>query len=180
RLGLDDRTSIVVVSDHGMTPQSYARQVYLDTMIDLSTVDVLEWGPNLQLSPRDGNVEGLYRALHGRHPKLTIYKRKDVPSRLHFRDNPRIPAIVGIPDEGWAVTSGQRVTEKELEPGAHGYEPTTRDMGALFVAAGPSLRRGIVVAPFENVDVYELLCRILKIAPAKNDGHAIRTRGFMQ
>jgi len=180
RLGLDDRTSIVVVSDHGMTPQSYARLVYLDTMIDLSAVDVLEWGPNLQLSPRDGNVEGLYRALHGKHPKLTIYKRKDVPSRLHFRDNPRIPAIVGIPDEGWAVTSGQRVTEKELEPGAHGYEPTTRDMGALFVAAGPSLRRGIVVAPFENVDVYELLCRILKIAPAKNDGHAIRTRGFMQ
>src|SRR5882724_483287 len=30
RLGLDSRTSIVVVSDHGMTPVSYERVIYLD------------------------------------------------------------------------------------------------------------------------------------------------------
>ena len=53
-------------------------------------------------------------------------------------------------------------------------------MGALFVAAGPSLRRGVVGAPFENVHVYELLCRILKIAPARNDGRSSVTRGFMR
>ena len=53
-------------------------------------------------------------------------------------------------------------------------------MGALFVAAGPPLRRGLVVAPFENVHVYDLLCRILKITPAKNDGRAGVTRGFFR
>ena len=53
-------------------------------------------------------------------------------------------------------------------------------MGALFVAAGPPLRRGVVVAPFENVHVYDLLCRILKITPAKNDGDPAVTRGFMR
>ena len=37
RLGLDDRTTIVVVSDHGMTPTSYERVIYLDALIDLST-----------------------------------------------------------------------------------------------------------------------------------------------
>ena len=69
---------------------------------------------------------------------------------------------------------------KELDAAGHGYEPTTPDMGALFVAAGPSLRRGLVVRPFENVHVYELLCRILGLTPAKNDGRAIVTRGFMR
>ena len=180
RLGLDDRTSIVVVSDHGMTPASYSRVVYLDAFIDMSTVDVLEWDSTLQLNPRDGDVDGLYRKLHGRHPRLAIYKRQDVPSRLHFRASPRIPAIIGVPDVGWTVSSGERLMERELHVGAHGYEPATPDMGALFVAAGPPLRGGLVVAPFENVDVYELLCRILKITPAKNDGHAGVTRGFMQ
>jgi predicted AlkP superfamily pyrophosphatase or phosphodiesterase len=179
-LGLDDRTSIVVVSDHGMTPLSYDRVVYLDALIDLSTVEILESGSNLHLTPRDGDVEGLYRRLHGRHPKLAIYKREQVPARLHFRDSPRIPAIIGVPDDGWTVTSGQRLMESELHVGAHGYEPTTRDMGALFVAAGPPLRRGIVVAPFENVHVYDLLCSILKITPAKNDGHSSVTRGFLR
>jgi predicted AlkP superfamily pyrophosphatase or phosphodiesterase len=180
RLGLDDRTTIVVVSDHGMTPMSYGRIVYLDALIDIDTVDVLESGATLQLTPRDGDVEGLYRRLHGKHPRLAIYKRQDVPARLHFSHNPRIPAIVGVPDDGWAVTTGQRLVQEELHAGAHGFEPTSPDMGALFVAAGPSLRRGLVVAPFENVHVYDLLCRLLRITPAKNDGRDTVTRGFMR
>ncbi len=180
RLGLDDRTSIVVVSDHGMTPVSYARVVYLDAFIDMSSVDVLESGSNLQLNPRDGDVEGLYRRLHGKHPRLAIYKRQDVPARLHFRDNARIPSIVGVPDQGWTVTTGERLKESELHVGAHGYEPASADMGALFVAAGPPLRQGLIVAPFENVHVYDLLCRLLNITPARNDGDAIVTRGFMR
>ena len=53
-------------------------------------------------------------------------------------------------------------------------------MGALFVAAGPILRRGLVVRPFENVHIYDLLCRILKITPAGNDGQPAVTRGFMR
>jgi predicted AlkP superfamily pyrophosphatase or phosphodiesterase len=179
-LGLDDRTSIVVVSDHGMTPTSYARVIYLDALIDMSTVDVQEYGSSLQLSPRDGDVDGLYRRLHGKHPKLAIYKRQDVPQRLHFRDNPRIPAIIGVPADGWSATTGERLVTDELHAGAHGYEPTTVNMGALFVAAGPALRRGVVVAPFENVHVYELLCRILKLTPARNDGRPSVTRGFMR
>jgi predicted AlkP superfamily pyrophosphatase or phosphodiesterase len=179
RLGLDDRTSIVIVSDHGMAPVSYDRVIYLDALIDLNTVDILEYGANLQLNPRDGDVEALYRRLHGKHPKLAIYRRNEVPERLHFRDNARIPAIVGIPADGWTATSGQRLTQEELHVGAHGFEPRTPDMGALFVAAGPTLRKGLVVRPFENVNVYDLLCRILKIAPAKNDGRQAVTRGFM-
>jgi predicted AlkP superfamily pyrophosphatase or phosphodiesterase len=188
RLGLDDRATIVVVSDHGMTPTSYDRVIYLDALIDMSRVDVIEYGSHLQLNPLDGDVDGLYRRLHGKHPKLAIYKRQDVPKRLHFSDNAparsavegRIPAIIGVPADGWSATTGQRLLTEELHVGAHGYEPTTPNMGALFVAAGPSLRRGLVVKPFENVHVYELLCRILKITPAPNDGRPAVTRGFVR
>lgn len=180
RLGFDDRTTIVVVSDHGMTPVSYARVVYLDAFIDLSTVEIVESGSSLMLNPRNGDVDALYRRLHDKHPKLAIYKRQDVPPRLHFNDNPRIPAIVGIPADGWTVTSGQRLVQEELHVAAHGYVPTTPDMGALFVAAGPSLRRNVVAAAFENVHVYELLCRILGLTAAPNDGSAGVTRGLLR
>jgi predicted AlkP superfamily pyrophosphatase or phosphodiesterase len=179
RLGLDERTSFVIVSDHGMTPTSYDRVIYLDAMLDVSTIEILEYGSTLMINPRDGDVDALYRRLKGRHPKLSIYKRENMPPRLHFRDNPRIPAIVGVPDDGWSVTTGQRLATEELHAGAHGYEPATPNMGALFVAAGPALRKGLVVSPFENIHIYELLCRLLQITPAKNDGRASVTRGFV-
>jgi len=34
-------------------------------------------------------------------------------------------------------------------------------MKAIFFAAGPDIRPGITLAPFENVDVYPLIARIL-------------------
>lgn len=179
-LGLEDRTTVVVVSDHGMTPLSYDRVIYLDELLDVGTVDVLEWNGTLLLTPRDGDADALYQRLHGKHRALTVYKREQMPGRLHFRNNRRIPAVVGIPADGWVVSSGERLTEKALEAGAHGYDPRTRNMGALFVAAGPGVRRGHVVEPLGNVHVYELLCAILRITPAKNDGDPSVTRGFLR
>ena len=179
-LGLEDRTTFVIVSDHGMTPLSYNRLIYLDTLIDLDTVDVLEWNGLLELTPLDGDDEALYRRLHGKHPSLAIYKRDQLPARLHYHDNPRIPAIIGIPDDGWAVVSSERLAERELSAGAHGYDPADRSMGALFVAAGPTLRRGVVVKPFENIHIYDLLCAVLKLAPAPNDGDPAATRAFLR
>jgi len=35
------------------------------------------------------------------------------------------------------------------------------EMKALFVAAGPDIRNGVVLEPFENVNVYPLVARIL-------------------
>jgi hypothetical protein len=51
-------------------------------------------------------------------------------------------------------------------------------MHALFVAAGPGLRQGLVVPPLENIHVYEFMCRALGLKPAKNDGSAGATREY--
>jgi len=180
RLGLDGRTTIVVVSDHGMTPLSYDRLIYLDGLIDLDTVNVLEWTGTLELSPRDGDVEALYRRLRGKDPHLAVYTREQLPARLHYRHNPRIPAIVGIPDDGWAVVSDERLEEHPLNAAAHGFDPANRSMHALFAAAGPRVRRGIVVAPFENVHIYNVLCAVLRVAPSKNDGDRAMIRRLLE
>jgi len=180
RLGLDDRTTIVAVSDHGMTPLSTDREIYLDDSLDLRTVIVSEWTGMLALSPKDGDVEALYRHLHGRYPHLAIYRREDVPERLHYRDNPRIPAIVGIPDEGWAVTSYEREAARELDAATHGYDPDLPSLRAMFIAAGPAVRTGVVVEPFENIHVYDFLCAVLGLTPAPNDGNPAVTRPFLR
>ena len=57
-----------------------------------------------------------------------------------------------------------------MQKATHGYDPRDRSMSALFVAAGPGVARGLVVPPFENVEIYNFLCSVLRITPARNDG----------
>jgi hypothetical protein len=53
-------------------------------------------------------------------------------------------------------------------------------MHGLFVATGPAFRRRFKAPRFENVHVYELLCRVLALRPALNDGDAKVTASFLK
>src|SRR5262249_52990887 len=72
QLGLAGRTTIVVVSDHGMTPLSDRRIIWLEDYIDVDRVDVTEWDGLLSLTPTAGTVDEIYRRLHGAHPRLRV------------------------------------------------------------------------------------------------------------
>ena len=41
-------------------------------------------------------------------------------------------------------------------------------MHALFLASGPAFQSGIQIEPFENVNIYPLICEILNITPHPN------------
>jgi len=169
RIGIADRTTVVVVSDHGMTPLSPDRVILLDDYIDVDSVDLVDIDAFLALAPKNGDINALYSRLHGKHPALAVYRRGELPPRLHFRGSARIEPIIGIPSDGWTVTTRARLAERHVA--THGYDPRDRSMGALFVAAGPRIRAGVVLAPFENVNIYNFLCSVLELRPAKNDGN---------
>ena len=44
-------------------------------------------------------------------------------------------------------------------------------LAVLFVAHGPAFRPGVTLEPFDNVDVYPLLAKLLGLRPEPNDGH---------
>jgi predicted AlkP superfamily pyrophosphatase or phosphodiesterase len=184
RANLLDRTTFVVVSDHGMSQLAKDRVIFLDDYLNLSTVDVVEWSPNLGLLPRSATVDQIYRALKDKHPALTVYKREDMPLPLHYRRSSRIPPIVGLADDGWTITSRARHLLGSAaglsDGGAHGYDPRHKSMHGLFLAAGPGVRDGMVVPPFENVHIYNFLCELLGLTPAENDGDPEVTRRFLK
>ena len=163
QLHLSDRTAFVVVSDHGMAPLSDARVIFLDDYLDLSRVVVEEWGEVVQLRPKvvqtfrsaRESVDAIYRAIKGRHPSMTVYKRGEIPARFHYRDNTRIQPVLALAAEGWEITSHAR-WQADLERhrkrgGAHGYDPRLQSMRGIFVAAGPHLKRGLVAPEFQNI-----------------------------
>ena len=94
-----------------------------------------------------------------------------------------MPAIVGLADEGWTVTTRERLASRypqRLWGGAHGFDPAVQSMQGLFVAAGPRLRNGVRVPSFENIHVYALMCEILGLTPAPNEGDANLVRTWLK
>ena len=184
RLKLMDRLNVVVVSDHGMSQLSDRRIIYLEDYLDLSTVDVTEWSPVLGLVPRSGSVDAVYAALKGKHPSLAIYKREETPAHLHYRNNQRIPPILGLAEDGWTITTrGMALATRvagRANGGAHGYDPALKSMHGLFVAAGPRVREGVRVPAFESIHVYDFLCALLELKPSPNDGDPRVTEQFLR
>ena len=64
--------------------------------------------------------------------------------------------------------------------GDHGYDPRVKAMHGLFVAAGPRIRHNPLVPEFQNVHIYDFLCRLLSLTPAKNDGDPKITRKLFE
>ena len=184
-MGLDDRVHYVVVSDHGMAALSSDRMIVLDSLIDVASVDVVDWAPVLGVSPKDGDVEKLYAALKDRHPHLAVYRRDEIPPVYGIAGHLRLPAVVGLADEGWYITSKREVDRwsqpgRHAPGGTHGYDARAKSMQGLFVASGPRLKGGMTVPPFENIHIYELMCAVLGVTPAKNDGDPSVTRDMLR
>jgi len=167
-----DAVNLVIVSDHGMTATGPERNLFLDDLVDLNTVHVDCSGTQAGLRPVSGTPEELAARLRrGLPAPLHVYLRSEVPERHHYRDNPRIPPVLILADEGWRITTRDSFKRRKTPSrGEHGYDNQLVSMGATFIAHGPAFRRGVVVPPFENIEVYNLLCAVLGLRPAPNDG----------
>lgn len=193
-LRIEAATNVVVVSDHGMAETSPSRVIVLDDYLDPSTVDVIETGPSLRLAPKDAAALSpeareawtarTVEKLRGRHPRLQVYRGDRMPERFGYSGSPRIPPVIALADDGWLVqTRAQRdrwIANGGGARGEHGFDPALPSMHGVFVAAGPAFRSGLRVPAFESRHVYELLCRVLGIRPAKNDGDAGVTRAMLR
>jgi predicted AlkP superfamily pyrophosphatase or phosphodiesterase len=164
--------NVIVVADHGMAETSASRTIALDDYVSLDSLDVGDLNPVATLIPKPGRDDYVYRALHNAHPRLQVYRKGELPARLHYNSGARVTPIVAIADEGWSIGTRSELAKmpREHATGAHGYDNAVPSMGALFVSAGPAFRRGVTVPPFTNVHVYPLLAALLRLKPARTDG----------
>ncbi len=173
-LGLEPQVNYIITSDHGMTPISTQWRITLDEFVDPTSVQIDFSGELMGLRPMDGNTEQLIAKFSGEHLHFNAYRREDVPEHLHFSHNLRIPPVVLVPKIGWVINTRSNFANQDKNGwgngGAHGFDPTESDMGATFIATGPAIKKGVVIAPFENIHLYDLLCTLLHLQPAPNSG----------
>jgi predicted AlkP superfamily pyrophosphatase or phosphodiesterase len=178
-----EKVDVIVVSDHGMAFTPADHRIFLDDWISPDLVRPISMETIAGMEAKPGHEAEVQKAVVGVHPHITCYNKADLPPRLHYGHNPRVAPIVCIPEAGWQLTTHEAMAKrKHVSLGEHGYDPASPTMNALFVAHGPDFREGVVLEPFDNVDVYPLLARLTGVRPHRNDGNladlkpALKTR----
>jgi len=197
---------LIVLSDHGMGYIPEGQQVFLEDAVDLKKIRRINGGnPVLTLEPEVGYLDEIYSRIKST-PHLKIWKREELPARYHYGTHQRIPSLIVEADSAYGVEirhkaegkrqkEGQKaegIRQKEGQKtedegkkglyslGMHGYDPDNRDMHGIFYAAGPSFKKGFVQPTFENVNIYELLAKLLHVKPAKTDGNLSVVKGMLK
>jgi predicted AlkP superfamily pyrophosphatase or phosphodiesterase len=178
--GLESGTDLIVLSDHGMAdvPRDHLR--LLDDRLDASAYTLRAWGTLIGIVPRPGREMEVERAFLGRHDVYACWRRAELPAQWRYGTHARIAPIVCQVDTGWRVQARTHATHPQPVKGEHGFAPEDPSMRAVFVAAGPSFRSGVVLPAFDNVDIYPLLARLLRVRPAPNDGSAASTEAALR
>jgi predicted AlkP superfamily pyrophosphatase or phosphodiesterase len=153
--------------------------ILLDDHLERESYHVVDWSPVAMIQPGPGQQEEVYRRLSG-VPHLAVFRKGELPPRLQFNRNPRIPAIIAIAAPGWSITDRTGLFRYASTGGAHGYDNAVPEMGALFLGLGPGLARGKVVDRVRAVDVYSLMSHLLGLSPAPHDGSLDSIRAVLR
>uniref|UniRef100_A0A8C5H466 Ectonucleotide pyrophosphatase/phosphodiesterase family member 1-like n=1 Tax=Gouania willdenowi TaxID=441366 RepID=A0A8C5H466_GOUWI len=92
------------------------------------------------------------------------YLKENLPKRFHFANNLLIERGHLYMKSGWQAEM------KYCTGGFHGSDNTFTNMQAIFIGYGPGLKENTVVEPFENIELYNLMCDLLGIRPVPNNG----------
>ena len=163
KLPISDKVNFIVVSDHGMTLTMPEKHIDARQYLKKEWYYDIEGDAPANIYVREGCADSICLALQG-VDHIRVWHRTEVPYYLHYGTNENVGDVVIDTELGWLFSD-----KKAEYGGTHGYDPSYNDMHALFRAVGPAFKH-ISLPHFPNVDVYPLLCHLLGIEPAPNDG----------
>ncbi|KAM9563935.1 ectonucleotide pyrophosphatase/phosphodiesterase family member 3 isoform 1-T1 [Guaruba guarouba] len=168
--------NLIVLADHGMESTYCTQLEYMTSYFEQIDFYIYA-GPASRIRARnvpegyytfdsEGIVKNLTCKKSPQHFKP--YLSPDLPKRLHYANNIRIDKVNLLVDRQWLAVRDSSYTY--CDGGNHGYNNQFKSMEAIFLAYGPSFKEQTEVDAFESIEVYNLLCDLLHITPAPNNG----------
>ncbi|KFQ67098.1 Ectonucleotide pyrophosphatase/phosphodiesterase family member 3, partial [Phaethon lepturus] len=168
--------NLIVLADHGME-MTYCRQLEYMTNYFKQIDFYIYAGPAARIRARNVPKDYFTFSKHAiacpacckRTPQhFKPYLTPDLPKRFHYANNIRIDKVHLLVDQQWLAVRDGSYTY--CDRGNHGYNNEFKSMEAIFLAYGPSFKEKTEVDAFENIEVYNLMCDLLRITPAPNNG----------
>ena len=138
-------------------------------MIDTAKVERVVPGTPFGLEVKEEYADQAVRTLR-RTGHMKAWRRERMPRRFHYGTHPtRLTNVIVIPETGWTLDYAPQ-DRPVRKRGTHGFDNRDREMHMVFYGSGPAFRKGYRQRSFQNQNMYLILCRLLGIEPAPNDG----------
>ena len=158
-------TTMIIVSDHGMTSLSDQRIILLDQVMKKFPNIEPQWiGPVAGLDFKNEDPQKVLQSLEDIQ-NMKCWPKDKIPAKYKLGSHRRVPKIVCLADLGWTISF--KPLAKTIK-GNHGFDPEEKDMHGLFIASGKNIRQ-TKLNFIPNIDIYPLLARMLEIIPVSND-----------
>jgi predicted AlkP superfamily pyrophosphatase or phosphodiesterase len=184
RAGIYDRTTFIVVSDHGFL--TYTRQIAANALLaqkglDKSAFVISEGGTAMVYVTRTEGKEATIEALKTAFTGVEGISRIVTPSEfaaLGYPDpakEPRMADLVLAAADNYSFSgaaTGDVITHSPAgsTPGAHGYLHDHPDIQAIFIASGRGIRKGVTLGPIVNLDVAPTIAKLLGVTLPDTEG----------
>ncbi|XP_028821901.1 venom phosphodiesterase 1-like isoform X1 [Denticeps clupeoides] len=175
QLNLQNCINIIIVSDHGMEETSCDRKEALQNLVgDTSHLEVNQ-GTFGRIRPKNKEQPfdevRLIANMTCKKPdqKIRPYLKAHLPKRLHYANSRRIENVTVLVSPKWLFERCPGCLTF-CSGGDHGYDNDIYSMQSVFLGYGPKFHFRTQVDPFSNVELYNLMCDILEISPAQNNG----------
>uniref|UniRef100_A0A8B9MKS5 Ectonucleotide pyrophosphatase/phosphodiesterase 2 n=1 Tax=Accipiter nisus TaxID=211598 RepID=A0A8B9MKS5_9AVES len=182
QLKLHRCVNVIFVGDHGMEDTTCERTEFLSNYLTNVEDIILLPGSLGRIRPRSSNnlkydPKVIVANLTCRKPDQHFkpYLKQHLPKRLHYAYNRRIEDVHLLVDRKWhvarkAVDVYKKPTGKCFFHGDHGYDNKINSMQTVFIGYGPTFKYKTKVPPFENIELYNVMCDLLGLKPAPNNG----------
>jgi len=173
---LPENINLIVTSDHGMEDLDKNHLILIEDFVPRTEYDRWYgevthagiWANETQLAKIKNQLLELKKTTpNGEH--LNIWYREEIPERFHLKNSQHVPPLLLVADEPYQVV---RTTREARLKGEHGYDNRNMNMHPIFMGRGPVFKKESkkLEEPFDSVDIYPLMCHILGVEPAPNNG----------
>ncbi|MEO8098346.1 MAG: ectonucleotide pyrophosphatase/phosphodiesterase [Acidobacteriota bacterium] len=164
--------NVFIVSDHGMIEAP--PPIRVGAVTDFAGFEIPSLrGSQIMLYSSDAalarsTVERVNRNATG----YSAYLREETPEAWHYRGNARVGDVVIAAAGSGVVAIDPANGQTGAGPkGFHGPDAAAvPEMRGIFYAGGPDLKSGVTIPAFQNVDIYPLIARLLKLKTGSVDG----------
>lgn len=179
QMNLHRCVNVIIVGDHGMEEAHCDRTEFLSSYpLNIDEISLIP-GSLGRIRPRDPKsitydpkvvVANLTCKMPTQHFKP--YLKQHLPKRLHYANNRRIEDVHLLMERKWHIA--KKMPEKLRTRcgffGDHGFDNKITSMRTIFMGHGPSFKFQKKVPEFENIELYNVMCDLLGLRPAPNNG----------
>ncbi|XP_061177619.1 ectonucleotide pyrophosphatase/phosphodiesterase family member 5-like [Saccostrea echinata] len=176
-----NKVNLILTSDHGMSSTPKNKVIVLEDHVDRDLFEVIVMNnPVVHIRQTNKTIQDSILSKLQKVPHLKAYKKSEIPREYHYTENRRILDILVVAEIGYSIVETKADKVNYATKGQHGYNNSLLEMHPYFMAMGPAFKINHSVETFNNVDIYPLICKILGIEPAPNNGSLKNVQDLLQ